>query len=52
LTEGIILSKEVIEDDNGNILSVGRVYWQEDYALRSLVDQINQWGYASLLAVD
>lgn len=50
LTEGIILSKEVTEDENGEIIAVGRIFWQEDYAIRSLIDQINQWGYAALVA--
>ena len=58
LTEAPIISEEIDDDDQGNVLKVGTVYWYPEYDVRDPVAQLRdqakkpkrqESGYESLL---
>lgn len=45
LTDALILSDSVRRDDNGNLESVRRVYWDSRYAVRDPIDELAREGF-------
>ena len=41
LTAAPILSEEVLRDDEGTIVEIGRVYWFPDYAVRDEIEEVH-----------
>ncbi len=44
LTDGLIITDAAVRDDDGVLSSVGRVYWQEDYAVTDPIDELERTG--------
>jgi hypothetical protein len=42
---------ETERDDNGVLVRTCKVWWYPDYAVRSFVDDLIEWGYTVLSAV-
>lgn len=45
LTSGDIITDDIERDDQGNVLRVGRVYWDESYQVRDSVEELLDRGY-------
>lgn len=45
LTDAPILSDEVTENDRGELVSVGRVWWHERYAVEDPIELLQTQGY-------
>lgn len=52
LTDGNILSDEVVRDDQGNITKLGRVYWFPNHQVISEIDELYNNGDCFLEGVD
>jgi hypothetical protein len=42
LTAAPILSDEIVRDEDGRVVEVGRVYWFPDYAVRDEIEEIRR----------
>lgn len=45
LTSGDIITDDIERDDQGNVLRVGRVYWDESYQVRDSVEELLDRGF-------
>ena len=44
LTDAPILSEEIIYNDNGEVESIGIVYWFPDYMIVNIAEQLTKYG--------
>ena len=52
LTDGLLVTDDAQRDDDGKLTALGRVYWDERYAIRSAAKELYETGKTWLLGRD